>query len=262
MKNVLRCSAGECHKITNQLRLSIYSNVIDLSISNLNRSSKLIPLRVTTKLKRIPFVTGLLILFNGYAFFKEAFLGKDLNDFICRFAVIPARYLDFSNFQIHDLLDKNVAVVVSLFLHAGWFHLISNMWYLWVFGGNVEDKFGHFRFVFAYILCGVIGNFAHIFMNTHLEVGAIGASGCIAGVLGAYFILFPKAKVVSLLPIFIFWTLADVPVFFFLGIWFMIQFFYGFLKLPGSSSCIAWWAHIGGFICGAVLAHMFIKRKV
>jgi hypothetical protein len=207
-------------------------------------------------------MTVLLIIINVFIFFKEIFLGSALNNFIYKFAVIPADYLYSNGGQPYGFIQKNITLVSALFLHGGWFHLIGNMWYLWIFGDNVEERLGHLRFLFFYILCGVIGNLAHIFMNVNSKMPTLGASGCVAGVLGAYFLMFPGARIVTLLPVFIFWTVAEVPAFFFLGIWFLFQFCNGFLLLPSSRGItgIAWWAHIGGFIAGIVLTFIFASR--
>jgi membrane associated rhomboid family serine protease len=203
-----------------------------------------------------------LILVNIYFFVRQIYLGPDLDEFISQYAVIPAYFLDLRYSALSDISAKALSLVSSLFLHGGWLHLIGNMWYLWIFGDNVEDRFGHFGFLLFYIFCGIAGNFAHIAMNAGSNLPAIGASGCIAGILGAYFLLFPKAKIVALLPIFIFWTLVEIPAFFFLGIWFLIQSLTGYYtsKTAGFTN-VAWWAHIGGFLSGFFLKFIFVKSK-
>lgn len=222
----------------------------------------MIPLRDQVSSRRMPFITVLLIVINIYIFLKEVMLNAALDKFIYKYAVIPAYYLKPQAFNLSSIIDKNITLVSSLFLHGSWLHLIGNMWYLWIFGDNVEDRLGHFRFLVFYILCGVTGNLAHVFINGRSTIPALGASGCIAGVLGAYFLLFPRARIVTLLPIFIFWTVAEVPAFFFLGIWFLIQFLNGYFMLPfqDKGSCIAWWAHIGGFISGIILTIIFAVK--
>ena len=139
------------------------------------------------------------------------------------------------------------------------------MLYLWIFGDNVEDKMGHGRFVLFYILCGLAGSVLQFSMNPSSTIPIIGASGAIAGVLGSYFLLFPKSKVVTLVPIFFFFTFIEIPAVLFLGIWFLMQFFYGTLALGGQTSAdiggVAWWAHVGGFASGLILVLPFRKYK-
>ena len=224
----------------------------------------MIPLRDKIRARRLPLVTIGLIIANIYIFIKEIFLGAELKGFICKYAVIPASFLHLNTWTVSEASANGIALVTALFLHGGWLHLLGNMWYLWIFGDNVEDRLGHFRFFIFYILCGLIGNLAHIAANINSNIPALGASGCIAGVLGAYFLFFPKSKIVTLLPIFVFWTVAEIPAFFFLGIWFLIQFFNGFLILPGSRESlghVAWWAHIGGFAGGALLVAFMGRKK-
>jgi len=223
----------------------------------------LIPLRDRVTSRRIPFITVLLIIANCYVFLKEIFLGKGLNGFIGAFAVVPAAFTTGGAHGLAGLLPRSVSLVTALFIHGGWVHLIGNMWYLWIFGDNVEDCLGHIRFLGFYLICGIAGNITHIIMNSASPVPALGASGSIAGVLGAYFLLFPGARIVTLLPVFIFWTIAEIPAFFFLGIWFALQFLYGFFMVStGESQTIAWWAHIGGGIAGVVLTLMFAVQGV
>ncbi|MCK4993664.1 MAG: rhomboid family intramembrane serine protease [Candidatus Omnitrophica bacterium] len=224
----------------------------------------MIPLRDKVRVRRLPLVTVLLIIANIYVFLKEILLGPELKDVIFKFAVIPAAYLHPGAWTVSQAIANSISLVSSLFLHGGWFHLLGNMWYLWIFGDNVEDKLGHFRFLVFYILCGLVGNWAHIVTNIHSNSPALGASGCISGVLGAYLLLFPRAKIITLLPLFIFWTVAEIPAFFFLGFWFLIQFLNGFFTLPGSKEStgnVAWWAHIGGFTAGFLSAYFFRIRK-
>lgn len=222
----------------------------------------MIPLRDKARARRLPLVTNLLIIANIYIFLQEILLGPELKNVIHRFAVIPSAYLYPVTWTLSQTIANSSALVSSLFLHGGWIHLLGNMWYLWIFGDNVEDKLGHFKFLIFYILCGLIGNLAHIVANMNSNLPALGASGCISGVLGAYLLLFPRAKIVALLPVFIFWTVAEIPAFFFLCIWFLIQFMNGFFILPGSreSAAIAWWAHIGGFAGGFIIALRMRKR--
>ncbi|MFH2137957.1 MAG: rhomboid family intramembrane serine protease [Candidatus Omnitrophota bacterium] len=223
----------------------------------------MIPLRDSTPSRHFPVVTLCFIILNLYVFIKGIFLGPSIAGVIHRFAVIPVNYSQLSWRHPDDLFGKSIPLLSALFLHGGWLHLIGNMWYLWIFGDNVEDRLGHFRFFIFYIVCGICGNLAHIAMNIHSNIPAIGASGCIAGVLGAYFLMFPRAKILTLLPIFVVWTVVEIRAFFFLGVWFIIQFLSGFLLASSSKEVqsIAWWAHIGGFIAGIILTVLFTSGK-
>ena len=148
-----------------------------------------------------------------------------------------------------------------MFLHGGWMHILGNMLYLHIFGDNVEDMLGRGRFLAFYLLCGAASFLAQILFQSHSMVPNVGASGAIAGVLGAYFLLFPRARVLTVIPLFIFFPVVEIPAFFFLGIWFLIQFLSGAASLGASSALsggVAWWAHIGGFVAGMVLLRVFL----
>jgi membrane associated rhomboid family serine protease len=141
-------------------------------------------------------------------------------------------------------------------MHGGWLHLVGNMLYLWIFGDNVEDKLGHIRFLVFYLLCGIAASALHIVLEPTSNVPTIGASGAISGILGAYILMFPRARVLTLIPIFIFIQIAELPAYVILGLWFVLQFFNGMLSLGYANAGmggVAWWAHIGGFIAGLLL---------
>ncbi len=147
-----------------------------------------------------------------------------------------------------------------MFLHGGWLHLIGNMWYLWIFGDNVEDRLGHSRFLVFYLLAGLGAGFIHTGVNYYVEIPSVGASGAIAGVLGAYLLLYPFARVTTLIPIFFFWQIIEVPAVVILGLWFVMQFLSGTSALAiadATSGGVAWWAHIGGFLVGMILLAVF-----
>jgi hypothetical protein len=150
-----------------------------------------------------------------------------------------------------------------MFLHGGWMHLIGNMLFLHIFGDNVEDKFGHFRYIVFYFLAGIAAALAQIFISPVSEIPMIGASGAIAGVMGAYVFMFPRAKVATLVPLFMFFQIVELPAFIFLGIWFVIQIYSGLLQLGigADAGGVAWWAHIGGFAMGAVLLPFMRKAR-
>ncbi|OQX87616.1 MAG: rhomboid family intramembrane serine protease [Candidatus Omnitrophica bacterium 4484_70.2] len=217
----------------------------------------MIPLRDNIPHRRTPIVTFIILLANILVFFYEISLGRDLKFFIYNYGFVPSRVF----FSV-GVENKIFPLFTSIFLHAGFWHLAGNCLYLWIFADNVEDRLGHFNFLVFYIMCGVLANLTHLFFNWGSEVPAVGASGAIAGVLGAYFLMFPRARVLTLIPFFFFWQMVEIPAFFFLGFWFLYQFLLGIGSLGFSSATgIAFWAHIGGFIAGIFLLSLFIKRR-
>lgn len=230
----------------------------------------MIPLRDNIPSRTYPLVNITLIVVNVVVFFYQLMLGPELEVFVRQFAVVPLRYF-------HDIYvspgggvyrvtsgDLVVPLFTSMFMHGGWLHLIGNMMYLWIFGDNVEDRMGHGRYLIFYLLCGVGASMAHIWFNANSRVPSLGASGAIAGVLSGYLLLYPRARVLVLLPILVFYQTFEVPALFFLGFWFLQQFFYGVASLGISSAQtggVAWWAHIGGFVAGAVLLRLFARRR-
>jgi membrane associated rhomboid family serine protease len=228
-----------------------------------------IPIRDDVPSRTVPFVNVGLIVLNVLFFFFELNMGdRALQRFIRQSAVVPAVFAAHeSGFSpmtlIATALDPSLEtrIFLSMFLHGGWAHLLGNMLYLWIFGDNVEDRMGHGRYLIFYLVCGWVATYAHILSNPSSRLPSIGASGAIAGVLGAYLALFPRARVVTLLPLGIFWPLVQVPAIFFLGFWFLQQFLLGalttFATEPGQSGGTAWWAHIGGFMAGLLLVGLF-----
>jgi len=211
----------------------------------------MIPLRDVIPSRTFPFFTIAFIVLNSIAFlFEQTLPGPALDEFIRTYGVVPAR------------LD-GLAVVTSMFLHGGWLHFLGNMLYLWIFGDNVEDRLGHGRFVVFYLLCGAAAVVAHVWMNPHSMTPTIGASGAIAGVMGAYFVLYPNSRVLALVPLFIIWEIIEVPAILFLGLWFLMQFFYGVGSMAAKAGVetggVAFWAHIAGFLVG--MAGVLVLRK-
>jgi membrane associated rhomboid family serine protease len=214
----------------------------------------------------MPVVTWMIILANGAVFAFELSLPSDvLERFIYHLGLVPARFT-------HEAWGTSLMVTAhslwpfftSMFLHAGWLHIIFNMWALWIFGDNVEDRLGHVRFLIFYLLCGFIAALVDVLVNLHSAVPTIGASGAIAGVLGAYFILFPRAQVIVLFPILFIPLFFPLPARLFIGFWFILQFVSGTLALSSAASAagnIAWWAHVGGFSAGVVLHRLFLIRS-
>jgi membrane associated rhomboid family serine protease len=216
----------------------------------------MIPIRDTIRSQTYPIVNSVLIAINVAVFLIELSQGQALDKFIYVYGLVPARY-SVPQFSSHFTVSQQVIAFLSfMFLHGGFLHLLGNMWSLYIFGDNVEDRLGHFRYLVFYLLCGLASGISHLALNWHSEIPTIGASGAIAGVMGAYFILYPKAKVLTLVPIFFFIQFVELPAFLFLGIWFLLQF----LSAAGASAQaggIAWWAHIGGFIFGIIFLKLF-----
>ena len=211
----------------------------------------MIPLRDVIPSRTFPFFTIAFIVLNSIAFFFEQSMSRrTLEYFIQSYGLVPARF---------DVLT----VFTSMFLHAGWGHFLGNMLFLWIFGDNVEDRLGHGRFVFFYLLCGVAAVAAHVYVNPTSTVPTIGASGAIAGVLGAYFVLYPHSRVLALVPLVIVFEIVEVPAILFLGLWFLMQFFYvgmtAAVRTGNEGGGVAFWAHIAGFIAG--MAAVVVMKK-
>ncbi len=221
------------------------------------------PIRDDVPSRSFPFVTLALICINVAIFFFEISLGGlELKTLLHQYGFVPQRLTAFG--AGYDLTAREVFLpaFTAIFLHGGWMHLIGNMWYLWIFGDNVEDRLGHFRFLAFYIVCGLVGNFGHYLFNYTSEMPAIGASGAIAGVLGAYVVSYPGARILVLVPLFFFLQFIELPAVIVLGFWFVIQFFQGVgaLLAPKWLSGVAWWAHIIGFAIGILILNMFRPR--
>jgi membrane associated rhomboid family serine protease len=214
----------------------------------------MIPLRDENPSQSAPAITRVLIVLNVIAFVYELLLGPDLQPFIYTWGMVPARLNLAFQFHKEELGGPGLTLLTSMFLHGGWLHLVGNMWYLWIFGDNVEDRMGHTRFLVFYVLAGVAAAALHAFLNAESRLPTVGASGAIAGVLGAYVLAFPRARVITLVPLFPFFRIMALPALLVLGLWFVMQFFSGALSLgyKGSGAGVAWWAHIGGFAFGMI----------
>lgn len=227
---------------------------------NVSDYAEMIPLRDENPSKTFPFVTIAIIIINVLVFLYELSLGSHLEDRVNLFAATPYNITHLNNPLVL------VTLLTSLFFHAGFMHLIGNMLYLWVFGNNIEDKLGHLRFVFFYLSCGVIATFGHILTSSNSELPLIGASGAISGVLGAYLLLYPRAKILVLIPLFYFWRVVKLQAFWFLLFWIILQLFYGttsfaLMDTANRSGGIAWFAHIFGFFAGMIFLGLFLKKK-
>jgi len=216
----------------------------------------MIPLYDTVRSRRFPVVNLALIALNILVFLYEVQLGgAGLESFIRTWALVPSRLAAHPQ-------TAWVTIFTSMFLHGGWFHVLSNMWFLFIFGDNIEDRLGSTRYLIFYLLSGVAAALMQVYILQTSSEPMIGASGAIAGVLGAYLISFPRARIASVVPIFFIFTIIEIPVTIFLLFWFVTQLFSGWLSLQGASgSGIAWWAHIGGFVFGFVAVNLFPRRR-
>jgi membrane associated rhomboid family serine protease len=219
----------------------------------------MIPIGDNIPSRSFPYVTIGLILANIAVFVYELTLGPRLPAFIMTFGVIPQEVTVTGLFSNPgDLFNRFFG---SIFLHGGLLHLGGNMLYLWIFGDNVEDRFGHFRFLVFYFVAGFLAMAAHVLADPISPQPAIGASGAIAGVLGAYLVMFPGARVFIVIPLFLFFPVVSVPAIIVLGFWFFQQLFNVVGALSGTASNVAWWAHIGGFVAGMVLVRLFLQKQ-
>ncbi len=216
----------------------------------------MIPIRDTIRSETYPVVNSFIIAVNVLIFFLELSQGQGLDGFIKIYGLVPARYSIPQIAAYFTTGQQVLSFLTFMFLHGGFLHLLGNVWFLYIFGDNVEDRLGHFRYLVFYLLCGLASGISHLVINWHSMIPTIGASGAIAGVMGAYFILYPRAKILTLVPIFIFFQFIELPAFLFLGVWFLFQF----LSAAGASAQaggIAWWAHIGGFVFGVIFLKLF-----
>ena len=224
----------------------------------------MIPIQDTVPRTNPPLVTWLLIFANAIVFLIELSMPEyQLQRFFYMFGLVPARYTHPAWAQwIGFPLDDYWPLITTMFLHSGWLHIIGNMWSLWIFGDNVEDRMGPVRFLIFYFLCGIAAGIVHTLTNPDSTVPAVGASGAIAGVMGAYFFLFPHARIVVAIFLFIFPFFFEIPAVIFIGFWALTQVFSGTLSLanPGQVGGIAWWAHVGGFGAGIILQFFFARR--
>ena len=210
-----------------------------------------------------PYVTYFLIALNLLIYFFEATLDpRALASFVSQFAVVPARLMSYlSGSPRYPLVAVVLPFFTSMFLHAGWMHVLGNMWFLHIFGDNVEDYLGHFKYLVFYLLCGVIAMLAQVVASPYSRVPSLGASGAIAGVLGAYFLLYPRARVLTWFFVFV----VHLPAWIVLGEWFVLNFFGGAESLATARmgrdvGGVAFWAHVGGFVAGFLLIKLFPAR--
>jgi len=220
-----------------------------------------IPLRHTLPHRAAPIITRSLVATNIAVFVMQLFLGPRTELLIQTFGFIPARLVAPEQWH-YATWEVAITLFTSLFIHGGFVHLFGNMIYLWVFGDAVEDALGHLRYFLLYLFCGAAGSLCHTAFFPLSHVPSVGASGSIAGVLGAFFVLRPRARIVTLFPLVVYWAMAEIRAAFFLPVWFLMQFFNGFLSLAPAAGTqevagVAWWAHVGGFLFGALCAAIY-----
>jgi membrane associated rhomboid family serine protease len=218
----------------------------------------MLPLYDNIRSRRFPVMNWILIGLNLYVFLYILRLEPSNRErMLYLYGMIPANLDWFQPITWTTLFT-------SMFLHAGWFHLLSNMWTLYIFGDNIEDRLGSIRYLIFYLIGGIIAGLMQAYFFQNSRIPAIGASGAIAGVLGGYFLLFPRARVITLIPIFIFPWLVEIPALVYLGFWFFSQLYTGVfsLSMPAGADMagIAWWAHIGGFIFGVLFVRFFRSK--
>jgi membrane associated rhomboid family serine protease len=228
----------------------------------------MVPLKDTVPSRSFPLVNWMLIGLNVFMFMAELSAASrgQVEAMIHDFGIVPARFLAYPGPRELSTL------ITGMFLHAGWLHLFSNMLALYIFGDNIEDRMGSAKYLVFYLLCGILAGVAHIVFNTSSTVPSVGASGAIAGVLGAYLILFPHSTVITLIPVFFYPIFVEIPAVIYLGVWFLSQMISGTMQIvhtiyspeARAQGGVAWWAHAGGFIAGALLVWMFAtpQRKL
>jgi membrane associated rhomboid family serine protease len=224
-----------------------------------NDHRTMFPIKSTIALRYPPVVTWVLIAVNSLVFLVEVNLDPTgLERFVGRYALIPARYFAPEALGGGAPLSPSdyLPFFSNMFLHGGWLHLILNMWTLWLFGPAIEDRLGRARYLALYLVCGVLASITHAFFNPTSDVPALGASGAIAGVLGCYMRLFPLARVIVVIPILFLPFFFTLPAMVFAGLWFLLQLLQGTAALfePSAGGAVAWWAHVGGFVGGLILA--------
>ena len=222
----------------------------------------MIPLRDRNPSGTVPLVTLAIIGACTVVFLIESMLdAPQLKAFFGHYALIPGQV----TYAVHyggEFRDIASPFITSMFLHGGWLHLIGNMWFMWIFGDNVEDAMGSFRYLIFYFVSGIAAGATHFFLDPSSSLPTVGASGAIAGVLGGYAVLYPKARVLTLVPLGFFLQTVELPALVVLALWFGIQAVSGILSLGMQGGGVAWWAHVGGFLAGVILVKLFARRTV
>jgi len=216
----------------------------------------MIPLKDLNPRRSFPYMTLFLIAVNIAVFAHQLTLSPSAGEaFIRTYGLVPAKVELALGGHRYSLVQALLPFFTCMFLHGGFLHIIGNMWFLWIFGDNVEDQFGHFGYLLFYLVCGIGSGVTQAMFSWGTHIPSIGASGAISGVLGAYILYFPRAKILTLIPLFIIFFTARIPAVVFIGLWFVLQFLSGLGSLGGASTGgIAVWAHVGGFLLGLLLA--------
>jgi len=219
----------------------------------------MIPLKDMTPRRSVPVVTLLLIVVNVGIFIHQIALPPAAGDaFVQTYGLVPAKIQLALAGRRYTFAHALIPLFTCMFLHGGFLHILGNMWFLWIFGANVEDRFGSIPYLFFYLVTGIGSGIAQVLFSWGSHVPSIGASGAISGVLGAYIVFFPSSRILTLIPLFIIWFTARIPAMVFIGLWFLAQFLSGLSSLGATAASagggVAWWAHVGGFLFGAVLA--------
>src|ERR1700722_11930360 len=219
----------------------------------------MIPLRDMTPRSTIPVVTLLLIAVNVVVFLHQVSLPPaQAEAFVRLYGLVPAKIQLALAGRHYSLADAFIPLFTSMFLHGGWLHILGNMWFLWIFGGQVEYRLGHFTCLVFYLICGLGSGLAQLAFSWGSKIPASGTSGAIAGVLGAYIVFYPSSRILTLVPLFIIWFTVQIPALVFIGLWFLIQFLSGVSSVGAASmGGVAWWAHVGGFLLGVLIAQFY-----
>ncbi len=212
------------------------------------------PLRDSTRSETFPYVTVFLIVLNLFVYFQESLLSPDaLYRLLITWGMVPAALM-----QPDTLFHAGISFYTAMFLHGSWTHVIGNMWMLWLFGDNVEDRMGHARYLLFYFIGGTVASATHCLIFPTSEIPVVGASGAVAGIMGAYFMLFKRASILTwILPFFF----VRIPAVFYLGLWAVLQFLSGAMDHSEAGNAVAFWAHIGGFVAGMFLFRFFLKNR-
>jgi membrane associated rhomboid family serine protease len=219
----------------------------------------MIPLRDMTPCRSVPVMTLVLIVINLVVFLHQVSLPPaQAEAFVRVYGLVPMKVQLALAGRHYSLADALLPLLTCMFLHGGWLHIIGNLWFLWIFGGNVEDRLGSLGYLVFYLVCGIASGVLQTIFSWGSHLPAIGASGAISGILGAYIVFFPSSRILTLVPLFIIWFTWQIPALVFIGLWFLLQFMGGIgsLNNPRAASLggVAWWAHVGGFLTGMLLA--------
>ncbi|MDH4099841.1 MAG: rhomboid family intramembrane serine protease [Nitrospirota bacterium] len=220
----------------------------------------MIPIRDENPTERFPVVTVALLAVNIIIYAAQFLLGPESRLVVFSLGAVPYEITHGVSVYRPLYVPTSLTLITSMFIHGGFLHLAGNMLYLWIFGNNVEDRMGRWRFMAFYLVCGLAAVFAHIIISPDSRMPMVGASGAISGILGAYLILFPRAKVLTVIPIFFMVRVVHLPAVFLIGFWILLQVINGIVSLKAQGG-VAWFAHIGGFIAGLALVKLFARRK-